>query len=291
MEAEAILKLFDSCWFGIQNLKEQPSFLTSPSSHVNSDHLVKEGPSLEPVLSRIQTGHTRSMSDQLNSMTSFKHDSPSPDPAFFSPKLQTIFSGKDVTDPEGPSLEPVLSRIQTGHTRSMSDQLNSMTSFKHDSPSPDPAFFSPKLQTIFSGKDVTDTEAGKQAHMQLEVLPKKNITRRGRRKRERKSLSDLEFEELKGFMDLGFVFSEKDKDSSLASIIPGLQRFGNNAEEEKDSNESAIQRPYLSEAWEDQERRKKDKPLMNWKINAVNNEIDMKDSLRWWARTVVSTVR
>ena len=93
------------------------------------------------------------------------------------------------------------------------------------------------------------------------------------------------------FMDLGFVFSEEDKDSSLASIIPGLQRFGKNAEEEENSNEPAVQRPYLSEAWEVQERRKKENPLMNWKIHAVNNEIDMKDSLRWWARTVVSTVR
>jgi hypothetical protein len=30
-----------------------------------------------------------------------------------------------------------------------------------------------------------------------------------------KGLSDLEFEELKGFMDLGSVFSEEDKDSRL----------------------------------------------------------------------------
>ncbi|KAG6400542.1 hypothetical protein SASPL_137382 [Salvia splendens] len=39
-----------------------------------------------------------------------------------------------------------------------------------------------------------------------------------------KSLTELEVEELKGFMDLGFVFSDKDRDSNsrLASIIPGL---------------------------------------------------------------------
>ncbi|CAN1142444.1 hypothetical protein LINPERPRIM_LOCUS26028 [Linum perenne] len=41
-----------------------------------------------------------------------------------------------------------------------------------------------------------------------------------------KSMSSLEFEELKGFMDLGFVFSEKDKESSFVSILPGLQRLG-----------------------------------------------------------------
>ncbi|XP_061342760.1 uncharacterized protein LOC133288933 [Gastrolobium bilobum] len=236
MEAEAVLKLFDSCWFGLQNLKEHSSSLTSTSSHENPDHKIEEGQS-----------------------------------------------------------EPVLLSIQTSHTRSMSDQLSSMTCFKHDSLSPDSVFFSPKLQTVLSGKEVTETEAEKQAQVQLEVLlPKKNITTRERRKRESKSLSDLEFEELKGFMDLGFVFSEEDKDSSLASIIPGLQRLGKNddEEQEEDSNdEPAVPRPYLSEAWKERERRKKENPLMNWKIPALNNEIDMKDSLRWWAHTVASTVR
>ncbi|TKY71870.1 hypothetical protein E2542_SST00603 [Spatholobus suberectus] len=215
MDVEAVLKLFDSFWFGHQNLKEHTSSSTPTSSHENSDHQIKE-----------------------------------------------------------PSEEPMLSRIQSAHSRSMSDHLSSMTCFKDDSLSPD-SVFSPKLQTILSGKDVTDTEA------QHGVLPKKNTTRRERRKkRQSKSLSDLEFEEVKGFMDLGFVFSEEDKDSSLASIIPGLQRLGKSDEEEEDSDESAVQRPYLSEAWKIRERRKKKNPLMNWKIPALNNEIDIKDSLR-----------
>nr|KYP50362.1 hypothetical protein KK1_027836 [Cajanus cajan] len=184
MDAEEVLKLFDSCWFGIQYLKEYTSFSAPTSSHENSDHQIKE-----------------------------------------------------------PS-EPMLLRIQS-------------------------------------------------TQVQHEVLPKKNITRRERKKkRQSKSLSDLEFEELKGFMDLGFVFSEEDKDSSLASIIPGLQRLGKSDEEEEDSDESSVQRPYLSEAWKVQERRKKENnPLMNWKIPPLNNEIDIKDNLRWWAHTVASTVR
>ncbi|KAL5151053.1 hypothetical protein HKD37_13G037538 [Glycine soja] len=230
MDAEEVLKLFDSCWFGHQNLKEHTSSSTIPTSlHENSsDHNQIKEPS-----------------------------------------------------------EPTLLRIQSGHSRSMSDQLSSMTCFKDDSLSPD-SVFSPKLQTILSGKDVTDAEA---AHVQLQllVLPKK---RERRKKRPSKSLSDLEFEELKGFMDLGFVFSEEDKDSSLASIIPGLQRLGKSDEEEEDSElGSSVQRPYLSEAWKAQERRKKENPLVNWKIPALNNEIDIKDSLRWWAQTVASTVR
>ncbi|KAK7306505.1 hypothetical protein VNO77_44452 [Canavalia gladiata] len=230
MEAEAVLDLFDSCWFGNQNLKEHPSSSTSTNSHENLDHEIKEEPS-----------------------------------------------------------EPMFSHIQSNHSRSMSDHLSSMTCFNHDSLSPDSVLFSPKLQTILSGKDVTDTES----QFQHQVLPKKNIiTSKGnrRKKRQSKSLSDLEFEELKGFMDLGFVFSEEDKDSTLASIIPGLQRLGKSDEEEEDCDESAIQRPYLSEAWKVQEKRKKENPLMNWKVPALNNEIDMKDSLRWWAHTVASTL-
>ncbi|KAM1135953.1 hypothetical protein ACFX2B_033720 [Malus domestica] len=54
---------------------------------------------------------------------------------------------------------------------------------------------------------------------------------------------------------------------------------------------SAITRPYLSEAWEVREKRKIEKPLMNWRLPALEDEIDMKDNLKWWAYTVASTVR
>ncbi|CAL0301303.1 unnamed protein product [Lupinus luteus] len=234
MEGEEVFKLFDSYWFGLNNLNEHPSSSASTNSHENSDRDNIEEP-LEP---RLSTTHTRSMSDQF---------------------------------------------------------MSSMTCFSdHDFLSLDSVLFSPKLQTILSGKDVTNIVAEKHAKVQLEVvLPKKNnIAIKGRRKRENKSLSDLEFEELKGFMDLGFVFSEEDKDSSLASIIPGLQRLGKNGEvEEENCDVSEISRPYLSEAWKVQERRKKENPLRNWKVPVLNNENDMKHSLRLWAHTVASTVK
>lgn len=97
-------------------------------------------------------------------------------------------------------------------------------------------------------------------------------------------------------LDLGFVFSLEDKNSSLASILPGLQRLGKKKEEEQeeeeeDFDESLVPRPYLSEAWEFHEKRKKENPLMNWKVPSLKNEIDMKDSLRLWAHIVASTVR
>ncbi|XP_057746355.1 uncharacterized protein LOC130965605 [Arachis stenosperma] len=190
-----------------------------------------------------------------------------------------------------------LARIQTStHSRSMSDQSVEATSFKHESMSPDSVLMIPsKLQTILSGKEATDSEEESHqnpSHEAVVLVPEKNMKKKKRR-RETKSLSDLEFEELKGFMDLGFVFSEEDKDSTLASIIPGLQRLGK--KESSDSDESMVQRPYLSEAWEvycyDKKKKEKENPLMNWKFPAVNNETDIKDSLRWWAHTVASSVR
>ncbi|KAL5053768.1 hypothetical protein RYX36_034450, partial [Vicia faba] len=73
-----------------------------------------------------------------------------------------------------------------------------------------------------------------------------------KKKKESKSVSELELEELRGFMDLGFVFSEEDKNSNLVSIIPGLRRLGKKDEEQEEDvcDESMIQRPYLYEAWE-----------------------------------------
>ncbi|CBI30714.3 unnamed protein product, partial [Vitis vinifera] len=165
MDAEEVLKLFDSCWFNLEIFKEQPS---SSSSKSNTDQQIQEEPS-----------------------------------------------------------KPVLSRSQTRHIRSIT---------------------SPKRATLARG--------------------------RRRKKGMSKSLSDLEFDELKGFIDLGFVFSEGAKDSSLVSIIPGLHRLGKkDGEEEKTVDESAVPRPYLSEAWEVLDRRKKENPLMNWRVPALSIRI------------------
>ncbi|KAK6124183.1 hypothetical protein DH2020_042092 [Rehmannia glutinosa] len=161
-----------------------------------------------------------------------------------------------------------VSRQLTIHTRSKSDdQL--LTSFNS---SPNPLLQKPHLQTIFSEREIS-----------LEIpkfdKPSKGLNKK--KKRFSKSLSELEFEEMKGFMDLGFVFSEEDKDSNLVEIIPGLQKLGREQNVKDLSGPRA--RPYLSEAWES--------PLMKWRFPAVSNEIDMKDSLKWWAHSVASAVR
>ena len=103
-------------------------------------------------------------------------------------------------------------------------------------------------------------------------------------------------------MDLGFVFSEEDKNSWLVSIVPGLKRLGRKStsggedhdEEEDGENieKSEVSRPYLSEAWGVLDRRRKEMDgLLNWRIPASANEMDMKDHLRLWAHTVASAVR
>ncbi|XP_058735832.1 uncharacterized protein LOC131607895 [Vicia villosa] len=169
-----------------------------------------------------------------------------------------------------------------------------MTSFNRDSLSSQSVPSSTKLQAIISGKEVTDSKDKNLVPTQTLLPMKKNSGNEVvKKKRETKSLSELELEELKGFMDLGFVFSEEDKNSNLVSIIPGLRRLGEKDEEQKEEDvcdESVIQRPYLSEAWEVDEREKVNS-LMNWKVPAMKNEVDIKKSLRLWAHNVASIVR
>ncbi|KAK4749820.1 hypothetical protein SAY87_027269 [Trapa incisa] len=204
-----------------------------------------------------------------------------------------------------------LSRANTLNVRSMSDRFVEVELGLTDSESassPKSVLASPKLQPILSGKEVTEfsaedivEEVKKIPEREKELIERRHARRMRKKKKKgnSKSMSELEFEELKGFMDLGFVFSEQDRDSvDLISIIPGLQRLGKRqgleAEEGRDAKvvgNISIQRPYLSEAWEILERRKKADPLVNWKVTDLGNEIAVKDQLKFWAHAVASTVR
>lgn len=213
-------------------------------------------------------------------------------------------------------LETKLSRPPTLRVRSMSDQFLGGPGLDSDPFSPNSVLLAstPKLQTILSGKEVSDFE-GEQATTKSEEEieesqsqpgsgKKSESTRRRTKKKRNKSsmsLSELEFRELKGFMDLGFVFSEQDRDDSdLVSILPGLQRLGLRddgdgieVEETKKADEAKVPRPYLSEAWHDLDRQRKryEDPLVNLRAPALGNEMAMKDHLKFWAQAVASTVR
>ncbi|KAF8033849.1 hypothetical protein BT93_C0192 [Corymbia citriodora subsp. variegata] len=259
-EAEAVMEIIDRCWFELEIFKKRPD--TSPS-----------------LISRSDPGQ------------------------------------ESIEIPEKESLRIHISRTPSILVRSMSDQTSIIpTSFQSIPLSPD-SFLrtSPINSMIYEEEAITEEVEGfkwdNPRSSEFSRRKKGQMGGRAKRRALSKSLSELEFEEVKGFMDLGFVFSEEDKgDSSLVSIIPGLQRLGKEIkdgdEDEEDGDhhqedgddkvsvgESAIvARPYLSEAWEWWEEKRKEDPLMNWKVPALGNETDMRESLKWWAHTVASTV-
>ncbi|KAL2331615.1 hypothetical protein Fmac_019196 [Flemingia macrophylla] len=194
--------------------------------------------------------------------------------------------------------------IPTLQVRSFSDQnLASSAGVFSDFSSPNSVLTPQKLRPILSGKEVEEffpvENANRNHEDEEELVPQKkelslSDKRRFRKGKATRSLSDLEFKELKGFMDLGFVFSEEDKDSRLVSLIPGLQRLGIKnvgATSEEKNDETVICRPYLSEAWGVMDQRKIANTLLNWRVPVVGNEVVMKDNLRFWAHTVASIVR
>ncbi|KAG6419444.1 hypothetical protein SASPL_121666 [Salvia splendens] len=193
------------------------------------------------------------------------------------------------------SMEPQkLNKLTTLMRKSHSDQnlySKDATSSSSEPSSPSPkSFLGPHLQTILSGKEVESFDEEdklkkiNKAVGENEEKVDKAIRRRGGAS---KSLTELEVEEVKGFMDLGFVFSEEDRDSNsrLASIIPGLVV--------REGSETTASRPYLSEAWErmEEEERKTKNSMTDWRIPAFGNEMELKDHLRFWAHSVASTVR
>lgn len=119
-----------------------------------------------------------------------------------------------------------------------------------------------------------------------------------------RTLGELELEEVKGFMDLGFIFKEEHLSPRMMSVIPGLQRLGlyknkqttnligsEVAEDDKireEEEERGIIRPYLSEAWL---IKRPDSPLLNLRLPRVSAAADMKKHLRFWARTVASVIQ
>ncbi|XP_019158832.1 PREDICTED: uncharacterized protein LOC109155665 [Ipomoea nil] len=183
---------------------------------------------------------------------------------------------------EEPAAANNLCRTPTFMVRSLSEQrLSSKESLESETHSPKSVLSgSPKEYLGFPESNVGNEAISS------------GFSRSMRRRKSRsssRSLSELEFEEVKGFMDLGFVFSDdQDKDPTLVSIIPGLQRRGIREGGDKDA---MVSRPYLSEAWSVMEEQRK--PLMKtWRFPAASGctEMEIKDQLRCWAHTVASTV-
>ncbi|GAB4831570.1 hypothetical protein Ancab_005582 [Ancistrocladus abbreviatus] len=114
----------------------------------------------------------------------------------------------------------------------------------------------------------------------------------------------LSSEEVKGFLDLGFTFDEKQLTPRMMSLIPGLQRLGGpknetktylshakdvkDGEEEEAESRSEVRRPYLSEAWLIS---KPNSPLLKLRMSRASTTDDMKIHLKIWAKTVASILQ
>ncbi|XP_062004450.1 uncharacterized protein LOC133721756 [Rosa rugosa] len=147
--------------------------------------------------------------------------------------------------------------------------------------------------------------------------PRKNrnsglLTRKLEKSMSMRSLGELELEELKGLMDLGFTFEKENLNPRMMSLVPGLQRLGvgvhsnnkriqNSSDNDDDQVVAAkgddgvvdedveVERPYLSEAWL---IKRPDSPLLNLRLpTRVSSAADMKKHLKSWARTVASEIQ
>ncbi|KAJ7547348.1 hypothetical protein O6H91_08G081600 [Diphasiastrum complanatum] len=140
----------------------------------------------------------------------------------------------------------------------------------------------PQLETITSGKQlVTESKMGTPL-----------VRRRRREQRKRiKSLTDLEYDEVKGFRELGFNFSEDELTPRMVRLVPGLKPLSWNSSDATDlqSETSPTQRVYPSEDWW---IRKTGPPIQKWRLPDPQREgIDMKEQLKFWARAVASNVK
>uniref|UniRef100_A0A9I9CVW5 Uncharacterized protein n=2 Tax=Cucumis melo TaxID=3656 RepID=A0A9I9CVW5_CUCME len=125
-----------------------------------------------------------------------------------------------------------------------------------------------------------------------------------------KSLGELELEEVKGFMDLGFEFKRESLSPQMVKLVPGLQRLrtqtnkqnleedddgdgddhqeNDDDDDDDDDKKREIARPYLSEAWI---IRRPNSPLLNLRMPKVSSTSDMKKHLRSWAKTVAFEIQ
>lgn len=124
--------------------------------------------------------------------------------------------------------------------------------------------------------------------------PTKPQSRQRRRLKGTKSLTDLEYEELRGLKDLGFEVSKDDLTPHVVRMFPGLQRQGIPPYNSPHSQREQIGHNVLSQSrfppvqhlvqWP----RRPDSPLTN--ASFQDPSIDMKGQLKSWASEMASIV-
>ncbi|OMO73512.1 hypothetical protein COLO4_27056 [Corchorus olitorius] len=146
-----------------------------------------------------------------------------------------------------------------------------------------------------------------------------------------RSMKDLELEEVKGFMDLGFIFKKEHLNKRMISVVPGLLRLGfgfsktkqiiktddhkpiinldssNSADDDHDhDNEIDKEDDDHHDDFEQEKRgvtvmrpylseawliKRPDSPLLNLRVPKLSAAADMKKHLKNWAKTVASEIQ
>ncbi|KAJ7543890.1 hypothetical protein O6H91_09G057200 [Diphasiastrum complanatum] len=121
------------------------------------------------------------------------------------------------------------------------------------------------------------------------------LSRRHRRRKDRKNKSKgtehVEHDEVKGFKELGFSFSQDKLTPRVISLFPGMKvDYGEGKNQPEVSFVASAQyKLYNSPAWW---AVKPNSPLYNWQFPDPHQEgVDMKAHLKFWARAVASTAR
>ncbi|XAR69055.1 hypothetical protein NMG60_11000513 [Bertholletia excelsa] len=151
-----------------------------------------------------------------------------------------------------------------------------------------------RLEEVNPNRITVNSKSQSSSHLNRSQHTRKRRSQSGRlvKTMSCKSLMELELEEVKGFMDLGFKFTKEHVTPRMMSVLPGLERLGfcddevsgNVVEEVKHEKK----RPYLSEAWL---VRTPTSPLLNLRLPRGSAASEMKRHLRYWAKTVASVIQ
>lgn len=88
-------------------------------------------------------------------------------------------------------------------------------------------------------------------------------------------------------MDLGLHICKDDRSPRVLTMLPALRH--QLMEDDGHGKSFRMIKPHCPKAWFVQ---RSDSPLVNWTIPAPTEEnVDMKEHLKFWARAVASTVR
>ncbi|KAG6403748.1 hypothetical protein SASPL_135978 [Salvia splendens] len=139
-----------------------------------------------------------------------------------------------------------------------------------------------------------EDRAAKLYLVSTKTRPPRSLQKQCSRTSMRKALSsaDLELEEVRGFMDLGFDFKEHNLSRHMISLIPGLQRIksheqdlGSRIDVDEEKN-GKFMRPYWSESWL---VKMLDSPLI-LSLRISDDSDKVKKHLKDWARMVAATI-